>query len=104
MPPGLSLLDCLGALTLHDLQQVKAERIFSVVIPIRLKGFAAMPLVSQVAQMSGKASNPPLLTRFTPSYYSHTDVKSVILSTMDGTKIKQPQICSLIEVVNPVLK
>lgn len=102
MPPGFSLPDRLGAPTLHHFQQIKAERSFSVLIPIMLKGFAAMSLVSQVAQMSDKTSNLPLLARFTPSHNGHTDVKSVILSTMDG--INQPQICSLIEVVNPVLK
>ncbi len=102
MPPGFSQPDRLGSLTLHHFQQIKAERSFAVLIPIVLKGFAAMPLVSQVAQMGGKASNLPLLERFAPSRNGHTDVKSVILSTMDG--INQPQIYSLIEVVNPVLK
>jgi hypothetical protein len=102
VPPGFSLPDCLGALTLHHFQQVKAERIFAVLIPILLQGFAAMALVSQVTQMGGKTADLPLLTRFAPSHNGHTDVKSVILSTMDG--INQPQICSMFEVVNPVLK
>lgn len=102
MPPGFSLPDCLSTLTLHHFQQIKAERIFAVLIPIVLQGFAAMALVSQVAQMGGKAADLPLLMRFAPSHNGHTDVEAIVLSTVDG--INQPQIGSVLKVVNPALK